>query len=146
VIYSAQDGNQAFPIQNLTFKNISLSSSITPISTVLMGDGLIVNGINIQTPPTYVPNQVAGTAVLGLKATAQASVTNYTYTPLIPTYDPYGTYNYPLVGWSPSSNVTAQVTINWPSSIPLPTGKPIISPGFQDPNSNNSATTTFSFQ
>ncbi len=140
IIYSTGSSSQAFPIQNLTFNNVNLTSTVTPISVLLMGDGLTVNGMNIKTPPIFLPNQVAKTAVLGLKATAQANVTNFTYTPLITSFDPNGNYNNPLVGWNPTSNVTAQVNINWPSSIPVPTGKSIISSGFQTANNNKLST------
>lgn len=147
VIYSATNASQFSPLQNLTFNNVSLTSTITPVSVMLIGNGITVNGMNIQTPPTYLPNQTVGSSILSVKGTTQAAVTNYTYTPLITSYSPAIPYNIPFMAWDPSSNVQAQVTINWPSSIPVPSaGAAIISSGFQDANSNNSVSTNIVLQ
>jgi hypothetical protein len=141
VIYSTIDSAQFYPLENLTFNNISLTSTITPITAQLLGNGLSLNGFTIQTPPTFLPNQAQRLAVLSVKSTDQASVSNLTYTPLINTYVPGGNYNVPFMGWHVSSNVHAGITVLWPSQIPVAAGAPIISSGFQDANSNNSATT-----
>jgi hypothetical protein len=143
VIYSTVTTPQFYPIQNLTFTNISLSSTITPITVLLIGNGITVNGMNIQTPPTWVPGQAAPQAVLTLKGTNGASITNYTYTPLITSYNPKANYNAPFTGFSPTSNAQVQVTVDWPSSIPVPApGSEIINSGFQDTQSNNTVTAT----
>ncbi len=146
VIYSTMDAAQSYPIQNLTFTNVNLTSTVTPITVLLMGDGLVVNGMNITTPPTFLPNQIAASAVLGIKSTTQATISNYSYTPLITSYNPYGSYNNPLIGWNQSSNITAQVNIVWPASIAVPSSGPIITSGFQNANSNNSVSTTITTQ
>lgn len=142
IIYSSETDTQFSPLQNLTFKNISLTSTVTPITALLMGDGITVNGFSITTPPTFLSGQTWINAVLAVKATSSATITNYTYTPLITSYNPATKYNDPFMAWHASSNVHAAVTIDWPSSVPLPQGAPpIIASGYQDANSNNSVTT-----
>ncbi len=146
VIYSATSSAQFYPLSNLTFKNISLTSTVTPVTALLIGNGITVDGFQITTPPTYLPNQTLRNAVLAVKGTDLASVTNYTYTPLISSYTPNGNYNNPYMAWHASSNAQAQITVSWPSSIPVPTGAPIITSGFQDANSNNLVSTTVTVQ
>lgn len=146
VIYSTETDTQFYPLENLTFKNISLTSTVTPITALLMGNGITVNGFNISTPPTFLPGQTSKMAVLSVKSTNAANVTNYTYTPLIKSYSATTNYNNPFMAWHASSNAHAAVTIDWPSSIPVPTGAPIISSGYQDSNSNNTVTTSIVLQ
>jgi hypothetical protein len=141
VIYSTIDSAQFYPLENLTFNNISLTSTITPITAQLLGNGLSLNGFTIQTPPTFLPNQTTRMGVLGVKATNRATIANYTYTPLITSYTASPNLNIPFMGWHPASNVTAAITVDWPSSIPVPTGAPIIASAFQDAGSNNVVST-----
>ena len=143
VIYSTPSDAPYPPISNLSFQNIKLTSTERPITVLLMGDGLKIQGMTIETPPTYLPNQTVANAVLSIKSTNSAEIKDYYYTPLITSYAESRKYNNPLVGWNPALNVSAQMTVNWPKSIAVPAaGAWIITPNFQNHNSsdNNKAT------
>jgi hypothetical protein len=144
VIYSTSASPNFPPIKNLTFQNISLVSTASPITVLLMGDNLRVNGLQITTPPDFLPGQKATNAVLSLKQTNGAVVKGYVFTPLINKYDAASKYNAPFTGWNSSKNVSAEVTIKWPSQIPAPDSKAaIVAAGYQDksPQTNNSVRT-----
>jgi hypothetical protein len=141
VIYSAPSPADAPPTKNLTFQNIRLVSTASPSTVVLIGDNLRVNGLQITTPPDFLPGQKATNAVLSVRNSNGAVVKGYVFTPLIHQYDPAGKYNTPFTGWNSSKNVSAEVSINWPSQIPIPDPKAaIVAAGYQDksPQSNNS--------
>lgn len=138
-IYSAGSPSNLPPTKNLTFENISLVSTASPTTVLLIGDNLRVNGLEITTPPDFLPGQKATNAVLSVKDTNGAVITGYVFTPLIDKYDPQKHYNAPFTGWNPSKNVSAEVTIKWPSSISVPQQSAILGGGYQDksPESHN---------
>jgi hypothetical protein len=143
VIYSTASSAPYLPIKNLTFQNITIRSSVTPTNVVLMGDNVQVQGLSMQVPPTFLPNQTATNSVLNIKGSNGGLVTNYFYTPVLASYDPSGKYNTPFTGWGTCTNVTAHVTVNWPSSIPTPSPTAqIVAVGFQNASAtyNNSVT------
>lgn len=142
-IYSSPSPSNLPPTQNLTFQNITLVSTGSPTTATLIGDNLVVNGLNITTSPAWLPGQTAMNSVLDVKSTSQATINGYTYTPVLTTYDPTVNYNSPFTGWNPVTNTTAAVTIYWPSAIALPSSGAIISSGFQSsgPTYNNQVST-----
>ena len=143
VIYTAASPANLPPTKNITFQNISLVSTASPITVTLMGDNLQVNGMQITTPPTFLPGQKATNSILNVKNTTSAAIRNYVYTPLLQSYDPKQSYNTPFTGWNPSTNVTASIKINWPKALPVPPATAhIIASGFQSQGAsyNNSAT------
>lgn len=138
-IYSAGSPPE-FPRTNgLTFRNITLVSTASPITVVLMGDNLRVDGMHITTPPDFVPGQKAVNAVLSVKDTNGAAIKGYVFTPVIDKYDPARKYNVPFTGWNPSKNVTAEVTVKWPPGVSLPEKAAYLASGFQNrsPESHN---------
>jgi hypothetical protein len=144
-IYSSTSPANLPPTRNLTFQNISLVSTASPTTVTLIGDNLTVQGLQITTPPGFLPNQIATNAVLSIKSSNGASITNYTYSPVLSAYDPKQKYNTPFTGWIPTNNVTASVLVNWPKAITLPaTGSSIITSGFQNLGAtyNDSVTTS----
>jgi hypothetical protein len=144
-IYSTSSSAPYLPIKNVTFQNVVLRSTITPTNVVLMGDNVQVHGMSIQVPPTFLPNQTATNAVLNIKGSNGGSVTNYSYTPLLSSYTTTGKYNKPFVGWGECTNIVAEITVNWPSTLPTPNANStILSVGFQNQSStaNNTATET----
>lgn len=143
-IYTASSPADLPPTKNLTFQNISLVSTASPTNVVLMGDNLQVNGLLINTPADFLPGQQAMNSILNVSRTNRATITGYTYTPVLTTYNAKQKYNSPFTGWNPSTNVTAAVTINWPKTIPVPASGSIITPGFQTsgPSYNNQVTGT----
>ena len=131
------------PMKNLTFRNISLTSTASPASVTLIGDNLQVNGLQITTLPDFLPGQIATNSILNIRNTSRALIAGYTYTPVLQTYNPKQKYNSPFTGWNTATNVTASITLNWPKSIKLPAaGSTIVTSGFQSQGagSNNSAT------
>jgi hypothetical protein len=133
IIYTVPTPAGETPTKNLTFNNTSITSTVKPISLKLMGDNLVVNGMNIQTPPIFLPGQTNTSAALQISNTAKATVLNYSYTPLITSYTPLGKYNTPLTAWNTSTNVNANLTVYWPQLIALPkSGAYIITPVSQN--------------
>ena len=145
VIYSTGGPANLPPIKNITLQNIRLTSTASPITVTLMGDNLQVNGLDITTPPMFVPGQQAIRSILNVKDTIGATIKNYTFTPLMPAVDdPEVKYNTAFTAWNPSKNVTAQVTIKWPHDRPKPAAKGalVLTAGSQDktPEANNAIT------
>jgi hypothetical protein len=141
VIYSTQSPANFPPTRDLTFQNISLVSTANPSTVVLIGDNLRVDGLQITTPPDFLPGQKATNAVLSVKSSNGAVIKGYVFTPVLHQYNPAGKYNTPFTGWNSSRNVSAEVTINWPGQIPKPDLKAaIVASGYQDksPQLNNS--------
>jgi hypothetical protein len=143
-IYSSPSPSNLPPTQNLTFQNITLVSTGSPTTVTLIGDNLVVNGLNITTSPAWLPGQTAMNSVLDVKSTSKATINGYTYTPVLTTYNASAQYDSPFTGWNPVSNTTAAVTINWPKAIAVPTSGSIISSGFQSSGAgyNNQVTTS----
>ncbi len=143
-IYSAASPANLPPTQNLIFQNINLVSTASPTTVTLIGNNLQVTGLSITTSPSFLPGQQAMNSVLNVKGTNQATITGYTYTPVITTYNPAQKYDSPFTGWIPSSNVTAAVTIRWPKAIAQPTNSSLLTSGFQTAGAayNNVVTTT----
>lgn len=145
VIYSTSSPPNSPPIKNLTFDNITLVSTASPITVMLLGDNLKVNDIHITTPPDFYPGQRATAAVLAVKQSDGVEIKRYVYEPVLDKYDPAKKCNVPFTGWHPSRNVSAEVTVKWPDHIPAPDAKaPILASGFQDktPDASNSIRTS----
>jgi hypothetical protein len=142
-IYSAVSPSNLPPTQNLTFQNITLVSTGSPTTATLIGDNLVVNGLNITTSPAWLPGQTVINSVLNVKSTSHATINGYTYTPVLTTYNPAAQYDSPFTGWNPVSNTTTAITIYWPKAIALPTSGAIIGSGFQSsgPTYNNQVST-----
>jgi hypothetical protein len=147
-IYSTASAANFPPTKNLTFQNISLISTASPTTVTLIGDNLQVNGLSITTSPLFLPGQIPTNAVLDVKLTGRATISGYSYTPLLSSFDPKQKYNRPFTGWDPTTNVTAAITLNWPKAIPLPVGNPVITSVFQSSGAayNNLETTTIKLQ
>ena len=83
--------------------------------------------MNITTPPDLLPPQTSGRGILETELMNSGTIENYTYSPLLTSYSATGTYNSQFQAWNQSMNVTANVTIDWPSGVLLPaSGSPII--------------------
>ena len=144
-IYSTASAAPFLPIKNLTFQNVTLGSSITPRLVILMGDNIQIHGMSIQVPPTFLANQAQSNGVLSIKGSNGGSITDYSYTPVLSSYDSKQPYNKPFVGWGLCTNVSANITVNWPSNLPMPgPHSQILSVGYQNssPNANNTAIET----
>ena len=144
-IYSTASAAPYLPLQNLTFQNISITSSITPTNIVLMGDNLQVQGVSITTPPTFLPNQTATNGILNIKGVNGGTVTGYSYYPVVSSYSKTTYYNKPFVGWGQCTNISANLVTNWPSAVTMPAANAqIFATGFQNTaaNANNSAVET----
>jgi hypothetical protein len=144
-IYTTASPSDLPATQNLTFQNITLVSTASPASVMLMGNNVQVRGMNITTLPNLLPGQTATSAILSLKQSTNAVITGYTYTPVLTSYTSGQQYNTPFTGWSPTSNVSAAVTIKWPKTVTRPTTGSIVTPIFQSSGGtyNNFVTTTF---
>ncbi len=138
-IYSTASPPDLPATKNLTFENISLVSTASPTSVVLMGDNLRVNGLEITTPPDFLPGQKAMNAVLSVRNSAGAVIKGYVFTPVIEKVDSAGKYNSPFTGWNSAKNVSAEVTVKWPGGVSVPEKSSIVQSGYQDrsPGSNN---------
>jgi hypothetical protein len=144
-IYSAASPANMPPTKNLTFQNISLVSTASPTTVTLIGDNLQVRGLQITTPPDFLPGQKAMNSILDIKDSNGAVIADYTYTPVLKAYDSKQKYDSPFTGWNPTNNVKATVLVNWPKAIKLPAaGNSIITSGFQNLGAsiNNSVTTS----
>jgi hypothetical protein len=145
VIYSTASSAPYQPIKNLTFQNVVIKSSITPTNVVLMGDNLQVQGLSMQVPPLFLPNQTATNSVLNVKGSNGGLIMDYSYSPVLASYDPAGKYNTAFMGWGTCTNVTAHVTVNWPSRLPTPSATAkVLAAGFQfqSATSNDAVTET----
>jgi hypothetical protein len=108
------------PSSNLTFKNINLKSTEPMIAAIFIADNLTIDGMHITTSPNLLPAQSDGRGIVETELMNQGKINNYTYSPLITSYDPTRKYNSPFRAWNNSSNVNAAVTINWPQAVPVP--------------------------
>ncbi len=143
-INSAASPSNLPATSNLTFQNVSLTSTASPTWAALTGNNLVVNGLKIATPPTFFPTQTATNSILSLKLSSQATITGYSYTPLITSYNAATKYNTPFTGWNPTTNANTSVTLNWPKAVTLPTSGSILTSGYQSTGAayNNVVTTT----
>jgi hypothetical protein len=129
VIYSILSLPGVPPTKNLTFNNIKITSTIKPVTLHLMGDNLVVNGLVMQTPATFLPTQTNTNAVLGVSNSIKATVSNYSFVPDTSSYSSKANYNTPLTVWSTGANVKANLTISWPQALAVPRkGSYIITP------------------
>jgi hypothetical protein len=109
------------PSTNLTFEDIYLKSTYEPISAVLIGNHVVVNGLTIETPARFKEGQVNSYAALSVKNATDVAVSNYRYIPRLTAFDPREQrYNSPFTCWIPCRGVTASVEVCWPDSVPLP--------------------------
>jgi hypothetical protein len=138
------------PSSNITFKNINLKSIEPIIAAIFMADNLTVDGISVTTSPNLLPAQTGGRGIVETELMNQGRIKNYTYSPLITSYDPTRKYNSPFRAWKNSSNVNADVTINWPQAVPVPSSESfIINPSVDNahtPQANNSFSKTIVLQ
>jgi hypothetical protein len=129
VIYAIISPAGVVPTKNLTFNNISIVSTVKPVTIHLLGDNLVMNGLTIQTPATFLPSQTDTNAVVGISNSVKATISNYFYSPNTSSYSTKINYNTPLTVWNTATNVTAHVTINWPRTVALPkNGSYIVTP------------------
>jgi hypothetical protein len=129
------------PNENLTFTNISLAATAEPIiGAIFNANNLTVDGLTIMSSPSMLPAQTTGRGIVETELMNQASIRNFTYIPIISSYNPKTIYNGPFLIWNQSTNVNAAVTINWPSALPVPpAGSPIITSAVANPTGANNS-------
>lgn len=143
VIYSTAEVAPVPKTSGLTFRNVSITSTVTPITTLFGGDNLVIDNIRISTPMTFLPGQSAANAVLGIKGTSKATITRYTIAPITQGYDPNTPYNLPFEGWAQTSNAKVDMTVVWPGGEPLPPNNSgILNGTFQTSTGNTISTST----
>jgi hypothetical protein len=143
VIESAASVEGDPPMRGLSFHNVRVESAAREISVNLLGADVTVDGFSIRTRPTFRKDQTAPGAVFSLRDTSNARITNFTYIPVLDSFDRTAKYNQPFVCWGACSNVHADVTVKWPKAVPVPPqSERVISPGFQvhKDGDNNSVT------
>jgi hypothetical protein len=132
VIESVASAAEDPPMQGLSFRNVLVKSTLREVSVNLTGADITVDGLNIKTPPTFRRDQNSPASILSVRQASNTKITNYSYLPVLTSFDPAGKYNQPFVCWGECSNVHVDVAVKWPRAVSVPKpGERVITSGFQ---------------
>ncbi len=105
---------------NDKFTNVAFKSTIEPIFVQLIGSHFDVNGITIETPPTYRKGQTNAVSALLIKDSDHIEVKGYSYIPRLTSVERQQKYNTPVGCFGTCSDVHVDANVKWPKGVPHP--------------------------